>query len=153
MHALCFWKRFWEQLTVRLCIIAAVEAHHFSALVHTEPNRCKRGERFTSWRWRPHAFCVFLALIKVCVVSLPFLLPVGHFVGLWLPHCQQSYVFCSRLHNYIVTISKLDAVWLSFLERMLFSGGKFIEVLVCRADHRGDFFLYTLPDIVATTTQ
>lgn len=101
MHALCFWKRFWEQLTVRLCIIAAVEAHHFSALVHTEPNRCKRGERFTSWRWRPHAFCVFLALIKVCVVSLPFLLPVGHFVGLWLPrsHCHVDLLIVKTRYN------------------------------------------------------
>ena len=45
----------------------------------------------------------------------------------------------------IIAISKLDAVWLchSWVRRM-FSGGKFTEVSVCKADCRGDFVFNTI---------
>ena len=45
--------------------------------------------------------------------------------------------FCTTLHNYIITISKQDTVWLYH--------SKFTEVLVSRADHHGYFFQYKLP--------
>ena len=41
----------------------------------------------------------------------------------------QSYVFRAKLHNYIITISKLDAVWLPHWQgRQPFSGGKFTSL-------------------------
>ena len=43
------------------------------------------------------------------------------------------------LHNYIITISKQDTVWLPHWQgRRLFSGGKFPEVSGGKADGRGD---------------
>ena len=52
---------------------------------------------------------------------------------------SKSYVFCSKLHNYIIAICEKVAVSHSQGQR-LFSGGKFTEVSVRRADHRRDFF-------------
>ena len=46
--------------------------------------------------------------------------------------------------NYIFAISKLDAVWLCHSRgRRMFSGEKFTEVSVWRADRRGHFFFNT----------
>ena len=48
-----------------------------------------------------------------------------------------------KLHNYMIAISKLDDVWLCHMRgRKLFSAGKLTEVLVWRADCRGDIFRY-----------
>ena len=49
--------------------------------------------------------------------------------------------FRTKLHNYIITISKLDSVWLPHWQgRRLFSGGKFLEVSIGRADGHSDLF-------------
>ena len=57
------------------------------------------------------------------------------------PGKWQSYVFHSKLHNYIITIYKLDAVWLSHLRGwMLSSGGKVTKVSVRGVDRHCDFF-------------
>ena len=51
------------------------------------------------------------------------------------PRKWRTYVFRSTLHNYIIAISKQDAAWLPHSRgRRLFSGGKFTEVSVWRAD-------------------
>ena len=61
----------------------------------------------------------------------------------WAPDPpRKSYVFRSKLHNYIIAISKQDTVRLSHMQGgKLFCRGKFTEVLVGRADHRSVFFL------------
>ena len=63
---------------------------------------------------------------------------------LWVRHWPtkhpgkwQSYVFHSRLHDYVIAISKLDAVWLTWGEAVFW--GKFIIVSVKRSDSRRDF--------------
>ena len=62
--------------------------------------------------------------------------PIKH-PGKW----QSDNVFHCKLHNYLITISKQDTVWLCYSRgRRLFSWGKFTEVSVQRADCHRDFF-------------
>ena len=49
------------------------------------------------------------------------------------------------MHNYIIAISKLEAVWLCHSRlRRLFSKRKFTEVSVWKADHCSDFFFFII---------
>ena len=60
----------------------------------------------------------------------------------WHPGNWQSHVFRSKLHNYIIAISKHVTVWLCHSQgQRLFSRGKFTEVSVRRADRRRFFFI------------
>lgn len=69
-------------------------------------------------------------------------------------YISYGYVFCSRLHNYMIAISEQTTLSNSHSRgRILFSGGKFTEVLLRRADRRGDLFQDKLPETKTTTTQ
>ena len=60
------------------------------------------------------------------------------------PNTLESFVFLSKLRCYIITMINPDDVWLVHSRGgMLFSGGKFTEVSVRRADRRSDFFSKT----------
>ena len=57
---------------------------------------------------------------------------------------ESDKVLGSKLHNHIIIISKLEAVWLTCGDGGWYYGGKFIEVLVRRADRHHDFFQHKL---------
>ena len=107
-----------------------------------------RSEAWQSMSW--WCLCVFFKVFSPCPPLNLDLYPltVYNHMGAVIRCCAvkhpggwQSYVFGSKLLDCIITTSKQEAVWLCHSQGgILFSGGKFNDVSVRRADRHSDFF-------------